>query len=276
MRDHLATLLDDFRSYDRQIAVVRFQGNRRRATTYGQVAHLAGRFAALLAQRGIGPGDRVLLWGENGAEWIAAFHGCIARGVLAVPLDAYGTAEFAARVAADVKPKLAVGDALLLHQLPPEYSRLAFEDWPGALPSEIGSGDCFMETAADGTKYPGTVNFVFNTAPALESYQFDTDATATTAVYDANGVWDGRPGPNAQIMVPRGASKVTLTFWRPQRKAAPGEPASAGGWVDIGGLWYGVDVSPVYTSTNPNAPGSGTMKAAYFSVGTVTVCCVTT
>ena len=129
---------------------------------------------------------------------------------------------------------------------------------PGALPSEIGSGDCFMETAADGTKYPGTVNFVFNTAPALESYQFDTDVTATTAVYDANGVWDGRPGPNAQIMVPRGASKVTLTFWRPQRRAAPGEAASAGGWVDIGGLWYSVDLSPVYTSTNPNDPGSGT------------------
>jgi long-chain acyl-CoA synthetase len=136
MRDHLATLLDDFRSYDRQIAVVRFQGNRRRATTYGQIARLAGRFAALLAQRGIGPGDRVLLWGENGAEWIAAFHGCIARGVLAVPLDAYGTAEFAARVASDVQPKLAVGDALLLHQLPSEYSRLTFEDWLSALPAE--------------------------------------------------------------------------------------------------------------------------------------------
>ena len=84
----------------------------------------------------IGPGDRVLLWGENGAEWIAAFHGCIARGVLVVPLDAYGTAEFAVRVAADVQPKLAVGDALLLHQLPAEYARLAFEDWPGALPAE--------------------------------------------------------------------------------------------------------------------------------------------
>jgi len=136
MRDHLATLLDDFRRYNRQIAVVRFQGNRRRATTYGQIAQMAGRFAALLAQRGIGPGDRVLLWGENGAEWIAAFHGCIARGVLVVPLDAYGTAEFAARVAADVQPKLAVGDALLLHQLPAEYERLAFEDWPGALPDE--------------------------------------------------------------------------------------------------------------------------------------------
>ena len=117
MREHLATLIDDFRRYDRQIAVVRFQGNRRRVTTYGELARLAGRFAALLEQRGIGPGDRVLVRGENSAEWMAAFHGCILRGVLAVPLDAYGTAEFAQRVAADVKPKLAVGDALLLGQL---------------------------------------------------------------------------------------------------------------------------------------------------------------
>ncbi len=136
MRDHLATLLDDFRRYDRQIAVVRHQGNRRRVTTYGEIARLAGRFAALLVRRGIGPGDRVLLWGENGAEWIAAFYGCMLRGVLAVPLDAYGSAEFAARVAADVKPRIAVGDALLLHQLTKAWPRLTFEDWLGELPSE--------------------------------------------------------------------------------------------------------------------------------------------
>ena len=106
------------RRYNREVAVVRYQGNRRRVTTYGEIAQLAGRFAALLVKRGIGPGDRVLLWAENSAEWIAAFYGCMLRGVLAVPLDAIGTAEFAARVAADVDPKLAVGDALLLGQLP--------------------------------------------------------------------------------------------------------------------------------------------------------------
>jgi long-chain acyl-CoA synthetase len=136
MREHLATLIDDFRRYGRQIAVVRFQGNRRRVTTYAELARLAGRFAAQLVRRGIGPGDRVLIWGENSAEWMAAFHGCILRGVLAVPLDAYGNAEFARRVAADVKPKLAVGDALLLGQLSEEWPRIAFEDWPGALPEE--------------------------------------------------------------------------------------------------------------------------------------------
>ncbi len=86
------------------------------------------------------PGDRVLLWAENSAEWIAAFYGCLLRGVLAVPLDAIGSAEFAARVAADVAPKLAVGDALLLEQLPDDdplaFPRLTFEDWLAALPGE--------------------------------------------------------------------------------------------------------------------------------------------
>lgn len=136
MRSNLATLLDDFRRYGREVAVVRYQGNRRRVTTYDEVAHLAGRFAALLVQRGIGPGDRVLLWAQNSAEWIAAFYGCMLRGVLAVPLDANGTAEFAARIAADVAPKLAVGDAVLLEQLTIDAPKLWFEDWRTALPAE--------------------------------------------------------------------------------------------------------------------------------------------
>ncbi|HUA91531.1 MAG TPA: AMP-binding protein [Terracidiphilus sp.] len=117
MRDHLATLVEDFRHLSNEIAVVRYQGNRRRTTTYGELAVLAGRFAALLERRGIGLGDRVLLWAENSAEWIAVFHGCLLRGALVVPLDASGSVEFARRVANDVKPKLVVGDGLLLAEL---------------------------------------------------------------------------------------------------------------------------------------------------------------
>ncbi len=138
MRDNLATLVEDFRRHDRQIAVVRYKGNRRRVATYGDIARLAGRFAALLANGNIGPGDRVILWAENSAEWIAAFHACIMRGALVVPLDAYGSADFAARVAADVKPKLAVGDQQLLRQLQNRpglsFVRVAFEQWPTQLP----------------------------------------------------------------------------------------------------------------------------------------------
>ena len=138
MRENLTTLVQDFRRYGSEIAVVRYKGNRRHIATYSDIARMAGRFAAFLEQQGIGLGDRVLLWGENSAEWIAAFHGCILRGVIVVPLDAYGTAEFAARVAADVKPKLAIGDTLLVRQIPMDASlnfvRAAFEDWPAELP----------------------------------------------------------------------------------------------------------------------------------------------
>ena len=136
MRAHLATLLDDFRLHAHEIAVVRYKGIRRQVTTYGEIARLAGRFAALLEARGIGPGDRVLLWAENSAEWVAAFYGCMLRGVIVVPLDATGSADFAQRIAADVAPRLAVGDGVLLQQLLENHPRLPFEDWGGALPDE--------------------------------------------------------------------------------------------------------------------------------------------
>ncbi|MBW8869961.1 MAG: acyl--CoA ligase, partial [Acidobacteriales bacterium] len=146
MREHLATLLDDFRKHESDIAIVRYQGVRRRETTYRELAHLAGRFGALLQDRGIGSGDRVLLWAENSAEWIASFYGCMLRGAMAVPLDAFGSAEFANRVAADVKPKLAVGDAVLMAKLSQSrdqeaarggqrpFPTLSFEEWADSLP----------------------------------------------------------------------------------------------------------------------------------------------
>jgi long-chain acyl-CoA synthetase len=136
MRDHLATLLDDFRRYGRETAVVRYKGVRRRTTSYGEIANLAGRVAALLDRLGVAAGERVLIWGENSAEWIATFYGCILRGVIAVPLDAYGSADFAGRVCADVKPKVALGDAALLRQLPCGVPHVAFERWQDELPAE--------------------------------------------------------------------------------------------------------------------------------------------
>lgn len=129
---------------------------------------------------------------------------------------------------------------------------------PGALPEEIGSGDCFVETAQDGSKYPGTLNYVFNTASALKSYQFNTQATATEVVYDEKGVLVGNEG---RLTAPLGATSVTLTFWRPQRKATPAE-AAAGEWVDIGGLMYIVQIIGPTSPSNP-IPGGNAPQSAY-------------
>ena len=94
--------------------MVEHRGVRRYATPYGELAELAGRFAAELERRGVGPGERVVLWGENSAEWVGVFFGCLLRGVIVVPLDAAGDAGFAARVVEDVGARLVVGDGGLL------------------------------------------------------------------------------------------------------------------------------------------------------------------
>ena len=118
-RPHLATLLDDFRRYGRDRAVVSHTGNRSLPSTYTELAELSARFAAEFARRGIASGDRILLWGHNSSAWIAAFYGCVLRGILVVPLDAAGDPRFAQRVIAETSPRLLVGDPSLLQKLQP-------------------------------------------------------------------------------------------------------------------------------------------------------------
>ena len=68
----------------------------------------AYRFARELEVRGIERNDKVLLWGENCAEWVAAFFGCVLRGVVVVPIDKIAASDFAQRVAQQVDAKLCV------------------------------------------------------------------------------------------------------------------------------------------------------------------------
>jgi long-chain acyl-CoA synthetase len=141
VREDLASLVDEFRRHASETAVVAHRGNRRYATTYGELAGIAGRFAAELERRGVAPGERVVLWGENSAEWIGVFFGCLLRGVIAVPLDAAGSSDFADRVVKDVAPRLIVGDARLLATLKDDASardvpRLPLAGISAALPAE--------------------------------------------------------------------------------------------------------------------------------------------
>lgn len=129
IRPHLATLIEDFHRHGKDTAIVTYRGNRRVASTYCELANLAGGFAAELTRRGIVSDERVVLWGQNCVEWVAAFFGCVMRGVIAVPLDAAGSVDFAHRVVAETSPKLVVGDALLLGQLASETARIGFDDF---------------------------------------------------------------------------------------------------------------------------------------------------
>ena len=76
-----------------------------------------------------------MLWGNNSVEWMAAFFGCILRGIVAVPLDAAGSLEFARRVVAEVEPRLLVGDLALLQQLHSGIPTLGFAGFSSSLPA---------------------------------------------------------------------------------------------------------------------------------------------
>ena len=117
----LAEIVQLYEKFGDQPAFVYHRGYRTPRWTYRQAAELAFRFARELERRNIGKGDRVMLWGHNSPEWVAAFIGCLLRGVVVVPMDRIAAPDFMQRVAQDVQAKLIVGSQALLK---------AAEQWP--------------------------------------------------------------------------------------------------------------------------------------------------
>ncbi|MGB9082674.1 MAG: AMP-binding protein, partial [Desulfuromonadaceae bacterium] len=83
----MQTLIDLFNTFealgDKTVFVNR-TGVRRIRVSYREFHDLALKMANLLAQSGVEPGDKVILWGPNSSWWAAAYWGIIIRGAVAV------------------------------------------------------------------------------------------------------------------------------------------------------------------------------------------------
>jgi long-chain acyl-CoA synthetase len=124
---------------------------------------LASRFARELEARQIGNGDRVMLWGENRAEWVAAFFGCALRGAVVVPMDHGASGDFAARVFRQVEAKLLVCSRSHAQEAANEFAgvpTLILEDLPQTLehhsaapipPVALGRDDILQIVFTSGT-----------------------------------------------------------------------------------------------------------------------------
>src|ERR1700686_5820285 len=109
MAESLAEFFSEhFQAHRHERAYRQRRGYRTESFTYGQIREMASRFARKLEARGIAKGDRVMLWGENCAEWVAVFFGCALRGVIVVPMDNGAASDFAMRVFRQVEAKLLV------------------------------------------------------------------------------------------------------------------------------------------------------------------------
>jgi long-chain acyl-CoA synthetase len=74
------------------------QGYRHQGLTFAQLGQAVRAAARRLHDEGVRPGDRVLLLGPSGPEWVAAFFGVVAAGGVVVPLDETTRPEFATEV----------------------------------------------------------------------------------------------------------------------------------------------------------------------------------
>src|SRR5271167_4115313 len=108
-RTTILEYLDNFRRHAREVAYVHHRGYRVQRLTYGEILANAHRFAHELEARQIAKDDKVLIWGENCAEWVVAFFGCLLRGAIVVPIDRIAAPDFAQRVAQQVDARLCVG-----------------------------------------------------------------------------------------------------------------------------------------------------------------------
>jgi long-chain acyl-CoA synthetase len=117
--------------YDRRAALMIKPAFRTRRWRYRDLAHLAPRVARVIADAGIAPGDRVVIWAVNRPEWGIAFLGAVHAGAVLVPLDFRSTADMATKVAERTDAKLVLASTqtasqaaalglpiLLIEQLP--------------------------------------------------------------------------------------------------------------------------------------------------------------
>ena len=83
----LIDLFETFAALGDKTAFADRTGVRRIKVSYREFHNRALKMANLLAQGGVAPGDRVLIWGPNSSWWAVAYWGVIIRGAVAVPVD---------------------------------------------------------------------------------------------------------------------------------------------------------------------------------------------
>ncbi|HYE12835.1 MAG TPA: AMP-binding protein, partial [Pyrinomonadaceae bacterium] len=106
MRSSINSYLGDYLRRGSETAFAHRRGLRVERWSYRRTAEAAYHFARELEARGVGRGERVLIWGVNSPEWVAAFFGCAARGAVVVPLDVESAPDFVARVREQTKARL--------------------------------------------------------------------------------------------------------------------------------------------------------------------------
>jgi long-chain acyl-CoA synthetase len=139
-RKNLLSLFENFREFGGDVAVVQRRGYRREKLTYLELYTRGLFWGHALRGHGIRPGDRVLLWGPNSAEWVVCFWAILLQRAVAVPMDTGANLDFVQRVVKDAGVKLVLRDGK--QPVYPEMpASLVIDDLRDVSKSQKPSGD---------------------------------------------------------------------------------------------------------------------------------------
>ena len=85
--------------------------------TFGELDALTSRLTRVLADRGLGPNDRVALLGDNGPAWVVAFVGVQRYGATVAPLHVEVNANNLGQMLRDLAPRLVLCQRTLPEEL---------------------------------------------------------------------------------------------------------------------------------------------------------------
>jgi long-chain acyl-CoA synthetase len=150
-RKNLLSLFADFARFAGDAAVIQRRGYRREMLTYAELYARVLFWSYALAGRGVGPGDRVLLWGPNSAEWVACFWGILLRGGVVVPMDAAASPEFVQRVIKDAGVKIILRDRQQM-ELPGAPPSMIINDFKDVVDGRAPAADAGVDLGHEPTR----------------------------------------------------------------------------------------------------------------------------
>jgi len=113
--------------------------------TFGEMLRQARSIAYSLRQKGVQPGERIVLIGENHPDWALAYLGTIFAGAVIVPLDPHGEIETLTNFLEDSEARFAFIDEAQTERLSEIRQRLGRDVtalvWPGELFRELTTAD---------------------------------------------------------------------------------------------------------------------------------------
>lgn len=117
----LVDLLDSSTQGSEGYLKLRSAKNPSPALPYYTIKEESTRLASQLQSQGVGPGERVVLWGANSPQWVTSYFAILKSGAIVVPFDVRATTNFLGKVAEATQPRLIIAGTPQIDDLPLSY-----------------------------------------------------------------------------------------------------------------------------------------------------------